>query len=314
MTTDELDRSYRLRRDERAPDGIRRIVEGQLASAREQLEDVEPGWLGESVHATRKHLKRLRAALRLTRDAIAPETYERENGSFRVAGQRLSAGRDSAVIIQTLDELHERFPDALAPEATAALRERLVQERADAYVALDEPEGGREAALGTISDAQARTAGWLFPQDGVEALSPGLKRIYLRGRKRMDRAGDEPTSENLHEARKRVKDLWHAAQILRPAAPKRMKRLADDAHDVADLLGDEHDLAVLRDHVERHPQCFEDEDSKDALVGLIERRRRALRRKALKRGRRLYTRSPKKFIAAIERGWRKRVEPKPLSG
>jgi hypothetical protein len=44
-----------------------------------------------------------------------------------------------------------------------------------------------------------------------------LRRIYRRGRKAMQHAQADPTNENLHEWRKRVKDLWHAEQILRPA-------------------------------------------------------------------------------------------------
>ncbi|MDX6689127.1 MAG: hypothetical protein QOG15_584 [Solirubrobacteraceae bacterium] len=303
----EPDRAYRLRSDEFVPDGIRRIARGQLDSAHEQLHGAGTRGLGEGVHATRKHLKRLRAALRLTRAAIGDATYDRENTAFRMAGRRLSAGRDAAVLVETLDALRSRFAEELAPAATDRLRDALVADHDRALAGLREGGDDVEAALAAVSDARARTPGWTFATDGVEALAPGMGRIYRRGRKRMRAARTEPTTENLHEARKRAKDLWHAAQIMRPAAPKRMKQLAADAHALADLLGDDHDLAVLREYVERHPQHFDDDDRRQALLAVLDRRRAALQRRALERGRRLYERSPKRFVADLERGWRKRA-------
>lgn len=123
----------------------------------------------------------------------------------------------------------------------------------------------------------------------------------------MRAARDEPTAEHLHDARKRVKDLWHAAELLRAAHPKRMKRLARRAHDVSSLLGDHHDLSVLREYAAANPQLFSDMAAREALLDAIDRRRDALARRALKRGRRLYERPPKRFAKQVARGWRKRV-------
>jgi hypothetical protein len=95
-----------------------------------------------------------------------------------------------------------------------------------------------------------------------------------------------------------------------------MKRLSRRAHELSDLLGDDHDLGVLRAYVEVHPQLIEDAAARAALLAVLDRRRDELRRRALKRGRRLHKRSPKRFIASVERGWRKRAaaHPKPLAG
>jgi CHAD domain-containing protein len=83
--------------------------------------------LDEAVHDTRKRLKRLRAALRLERSAIGDETYRRENAAFRDLGKRLSAPRDAMVLIETLDELTDRFRDELPPDMTGPLRARFEQ-------------------------------------------------------------------------------------------------------------------------------------------------------------------------------------------
>jgi CHAD domain-containing protein len=313
--SDEPDRTYRLHADEYVPDGIRRIARGQLLDAHDALSGGSTRTLGDAVHETRKRLKRLRASVRLTRDAIGEQTYERENTVFRETAQRLAAGRDAQVLLETLDDLRERFADELAPDATAALRARLQDEREHAVAATHHDDAGIAAVLGALEEADARTPTWSFACDGFDALSPGLRRIYRRGRKRMRAARKDPSPESLHEWRKRVKDLWHATQIVRAAQPERLRLVSARAHDLADLLGDAHDLSMLRDYVETHPQCF-DAASRRGLLAVIDRREDTLRHKALKRGRRLYKRKPKRFVGAIERGWSERASahPRPLAG
>jgi CHAD domain-containing protein len=132
----------------------------------------------------------------------------------------------------------------------------------------------------------------------------------------MRAAADEPSDERLHEWRKRAKDFWHSVQILRPAAPKRMKKLANRAHRLSDLLGDDHDLALLRAQVEQAGGSFEREASRAALLAVIDRRRLSLQSDAFKLGAKIYEASPKRFGRSVERGWRKRAatHPQPVAG
>jgi CHAD domain-containing protein len=318
LTASEPDpeRTFRLRTGERVPDGIRRIARGQLHDARDELDGAPSRRLGTAVHATRKRLKRLRACVRLSRDAIGEPTYRSENATMRTAARRISAPRDAEVLLETLDALTERFADELPKRATATLRHQLADERKAAAASLEAQDGAITATLVTIDDLLARTPAWTFERDGFDALAPGLDRIYRRGRTAMRAARDEPTAENLHEWRKRVKDLWHASEIVRPARPKRLKQVARRAHTLSSLLGDHHDLHVLRAYVASHPQCFDDETARQALLAVIDRRSRRLGEKALARGRKLYAEKPKRFVREIERGWRKRAAdaPKPPAG
>jgi CHAD domain-containing protein len=306
-SSDDQSREHRLHDGEFVPDGIRRIARGQLDDAVEELEGASDRELGEAVHETRKRLKRLRTCLRLTRPALGEDLYDSENAAFRETGHRLSGARDARVLLETLDKLSDRFGDELSPAATDRLRARLEEEHDQAVESLRADGRTVGAVLAELRTARQRTTGWTFDSHEFEALAPGLRRIYGRGRRRMRAAAAEPTTENLHEWRKRVKDLWHASQIVRPAAPKRMKRLAKRAHRLSDLLGDDHDLAVLRGQVKEHHERFEDDASRDALVAIIDRRRTALQNEALELGGKLYKRSPKRFVRSIERRWRKRA-------
>ena len=310
------ERAYRLRTDEHVPDGIRRIARGQLLDARDDLDGTPTRKLPKAVHETRKRIKRLRASVRLSRSAIGEETYERENTALRMAARRISAPRDAQVLLETLDELTERFADELAPDTTARLRTRLDDERTAATAALGDGNGAIAATRATLEDVLARTPTWTFARDDFDALSPGLRRTYRRGRRALRAARNDPSAENLHAWRKRVKDLWYVTEIVRAARPKALKRVARRAHGLSSVLGDHHDLHVLRAYVESHPQCFTEESSRQALLAVIDRRAARLCEKALARGRKLYTRKPKRFVREIERGWRKRAvaAPKPTAG
>jgi CHAD domain-containing protein len=304
-------RAYRLARTEFVPDGMRRIARGQLDLCIEGLERQPNRKLDESVHDTRKRLKRLRASLRLQRAAIGDDTYRRENVALRDTGRKLSAPRDAAVLVETLDDLTRRFSDELPAQDVAPLRERLESAHEQAVTELADDEATIARVRAELEDARTRSAAWTYDVGTFEALRPGLERIYRRGRKRMRAAAAETTDESLHEWRKRSKDLWHALQIVRPASPKRLKRLAKQAHDLSDLLGDDHDLAVLRGHVERRRGAW-----RTALLAVIDRRRAALQHDAFQLGAKVYERSPKRFARSIERRWRKRAgtRPRPVAG
>lgn len=302
------ERTFRLRRDETVSDGIRRAARGRLADSSAALATASgEDELAAAVHHTRKSVKRVRGALRLARDAIGDETYRQENDALRAVARSLAGARDAQVMTETLAALERCFPDELAAETTQRLRERLDDERVRETATLAVDDDLAVATRQSLEDARARSAGWSFERDGFDALAPGLKRVYRHGRKRMRAACDEPSAENLHDTRKRVKDLWHAAELLRPADPKRMKRLAKDAHALASLLGDRHDLDVLRDYAEANPQLFAAMSDREALLAAIDRRAEPLQRRALKAGRKLYERSPKRFVKDVARGWDKRV-------
>jgi CHAD domain-containing protein len=299
----DSERAFCLYNDEAIPDGIRRIARGQLDQAHDELAAGPKRKLAIAAHDTRKGFKRLRATVRLARGALGEETYRRENIAFRNAGRRLAGVRDASVLIETLDALEKACGGDLPVHTTTKLRAQLKDERKRALVSLTANDALVAEVVDEIDGARARTAAWTFDARGFAALEPGLLRIYRRGRSAMRRALEEPTDENLHQWRKRVKDLWHAEQILRPASSKTMKKLAKRTHGLADLLGDDHDLAELRDHVVAHGGCFDDRAAQMALTAVIDRRRKALQDEAFALGPKVYRQSPGQFAKANRRAF-----------
>jgi CHAD domain-containing protein len=293
-------RRFRLRDGERVPEGLRRIACGQLDLSIERLEGVSGEPLGVAVHETRKSLKRLRATARLARYELGDEVYRRENAAFRDAGRRLAGARDNQVLLETLDALSERYPDEAPRARFNRYRTTLAGQHAAAQRRLQEGDATGEV-LGELRAARARVATWPIEREGFDGLAPGLRRIYRRGRREYRAAREEPGSERLHELRKRVKDLWYAGQIVRPASPKKMRRIARRAHELSNLIGEDHDLAILAQRASERHDHFDDDAAARDLAKLIERRRDELQREAMGLAKRLFRKKPGKLVRPLEK-------------
>jgi CHAD domain-containing protein len=286
-------RRFRLELSETPKQGIPRVARGELDLTIGLLEAAPNGnGAAEAVHEARKSLKRLRALLRVSRPALDEHHYQLEKVVFRDAGRELSEARDTQVLLQTLDALISRYGDDLPVGTWSRLRDDLATgaQRAQASI------GSYNGVLDVLSNARMRVSNWqLPPEDGRVSLSDGFERIYRRGRHALRRARSEQTAENLHEMRKRSKDLWHAAQLLEPVCPDKMKPLAKEAHRLSDLLGDDHDLSVLLDYARQRPTII-DPTELEMLRAAILLRGQSLRRQALECAAGLYRRKPRQML------------------
>ena len=291
---------FRLAPDEGTADGLRRIARGQIELASDRLQSGDD--VAEAVHEARKSLKRLRAVVRLARDPLGDDIYRSENRAYRDTGRELSAARDAQVLGETLDALTKRYRREIGGDAFAGLREAIDSDAKAAHERIVADAGAVEEVRTGLDAARDRVATWRLPEhEDASMLAPGFERIYKRGRRALKTARQDPSDENLHEMRKRAKDLWHAAQVLRPASPRRMKRLARRAHALSDLLGDDHDLAVLLEAArERYRTLGRGELA--LLRGLVGRRRARLQRAALACGERVYGPKPRVWTRRISKG------------
>jgi CHAD domain-containing protein len=291
-------RAYRLRRREPLGLGVRRVARGRLDCAVERLRDPDLDEV-EAVHEARKDLKKLRSALRLVRPVLGDRVYRRENERYRDAARRLSGARDAQALAETVSVLEDRFEDAPPPGGWKPIVSALTRSDGAGAAELDRL---RERAAAEIEAGRRELETLSLPGDGFEVVGPGLGRAYSRGRSRFAEAVDDPSDERLHEWRKRSKDLWYHLRLLRPAWRPVLEPLADQAHELSDRLGDDHDLVVLTEHLD-DPGIELTAEQREHLEGLIERRRRELQAEAFALGEHLYAEKPKQFARRIGAYW-----------
>ena len=289
---------FRLRNDEPLGKGIARMAHGRIGHALDELGGVSGSAPETAVHEARKDVKKLRALLRLVRSGTTSRARRRENEALRGVGRSLSGVRDADVMLATLAGLEESFPAELPPEVVAPLRAQLEEHRTALAVA------STETTALELTRIRERVRTWTPPGDDFGVVRDGLERAYRRGRHALRAARAEPTAENLHEWRKRVKDHWYNLSVLHDVWPPVMRPLADAAHQLSELLGDANDLAVLLEFASSYGTDPARAERAAALAEVVEPRREQLRAEAFALGERLYAEKPRAFARRMERLWR----------
>ena len=291
--------AFQLKPDESVAKGVRRLARGQIDKALDGLTGRNGTDPEEAVHDARKRFKRVRALIRLARGGLGRKLADREDTRFRDAGRPLSEVRDAGVLVQAFDGLVEGRPESISPVREVLLRRK----REVCRRVLEEGDALAKVAR-TIEEARSDVKRWEVAGDDWDALEGGLERIYRRGRRAFREASEAPTDESLHELRKRVKDLWYVMDILKPIRPGYTEGRGEEAHRLADHLGDDHDLAVLRQALSGSGDMPCDCAAVEVILPLIDRRRAELQRDAFALGRSIYSERPKDFVARLGAYWR----------
>jgi len=297
--------SFEFQSKESVEQGVRRIGSAEIRELIALLGGKRRISRDKLVHEARKGLKKLRALARLVRGAVGERTYRRENRAFRNAGRGLAAARDAAVLVDCFDKLLERYPRGVSADEHQQVRGRLLALRRAA--ARDRGDRGREEALRLVRHAKRHVAKWPVGRNDFAAIEPGLRRIFHQSRRAFHAVLGDRSAENLHEWRKRVKDLWHAAQLIQPIWPDVLTQFGDRAHELADCLGDDHDLAVLRQTIAELSggtgQGKQAGMSAPPQQALIDARRRELQQAAIDLGQRLYGETADAFVQRMRWYW-----------
>jgi CHAD domain-containing protein len=286
---------FRLKLREPLPDGLKRVFREQIDSAL-RLCRHPARQRGVTVHEVRKHLKKLRAAMRLAAGEVGKNQHAREDRCVREIGRLVSDLRDAQVRLQTLIQLRDETAKASGENPFARIEELLSLERESFSAAFD---GWQKQAIPKLERVRERLSKW--PLDGItwKQICGAVEKIYKRGQRGLEKTIKKPVPENFHAWRKRVKDLWYQLRILQPLNRVVLEEMAHDVEVLSELMGREHDLDFLLARLEK-------ESGDEALRGelaqlrrLIRKRGKRLRRNALELGRRFYAEPSKAFAKRI---------------
>ena len=248
-----------------------------------------PPRAAHAVHDVRVSGKRIRAWLRLLRDAMGTQAYRRENAVVRELGQLLCRRRDSEVLLETLDSLARSGSPAFA----AAEVERL-----KLFLHLDAEIVAAEVPF---ADIMTRVREVLFDAHRrVEKLELGhahpertFRRIWKKARDAYRDACDKPDTNRLHEWRKQAKYLRYQLHAVKDVWPRRVLVWSKVLKAQAETLGYDHDLAVLDERLTDGAQRDE-----------IARLRRGVQTQVLKMARGFYHPKPKAVGRRLTRRWK----------
>lgn len=297
--------AYRWKPRKESRSNLRRLARSQLQAAIDEL-NVPFADHADAIHEARLHLKKLRSLVRLVREA-APAACKKENASLRDIARTLSTQRDRQAMIDALGKLvdhaerewgesgrhhdamrgvQSRFRESLHQESDGADFERLVNQVAEQL----------RQAVGRIDD-------WTSEARDDRLVAAGFAASYRRGRKALCAALADPTAENLHEWRKQLKYHRYQLRLFQDAWPAILQAHYEELKRLSDLLGDDHDLVVLRQAIDSGQAAELEKDAIAELHRFIERRRCELQADAIPLGRLLFAEKPQQLTRRFMHYW-----------
>ena len=289
-----------LKPDEKPGAGLRRIAHKRLQKLLRALGACDMG-CDEAIHAARKQVKELRYVLRLARDELGRKAYRRENQALRDGVRPLAQLRDAAVLIDTLSKLIEPSRGRPRSAPLARFRRDLQARRQQARARIRRNKQALAQLVGCLQGSERRIKQWPHRDGSWKIVRSGMRRIYQQGRTAMRAANAAPSNEALHEWRKRTSAVRYALEILRCRQPKKIRNFTQRAHRLTDILGADHDLALLSTAAQQEAGVRSAADSA-LIMSLITERRLALQKRASAIGSKLFSQSGSRFVRELLRG------------
>lgn len=284
---------FHLKKTEPLDEDVRRVCREHLDEALKRLrKSRHPA----AIHGVRKEIKKLRALLRLVQGGISRGDFRKTENALCRAADRLAASRDARVMLQAFEQVAAGKATRRFPKIWKALQKNRGREarrfREDDSIA---------EAKKNLRKTDRRWAGLKIKLFGWAAIEPGLRESVHRVRQTCELARRQPSAEHFHEWRKQVKNFWHQLRLLCPAWPAAARGLIVRLEHLAELLGKEHDLSLLKKFIQDHGADEAGETA--ALDRMIEASQKKLRAAALKLGARLYAETSAVICQGLGNYW-----------
>lgn len=288
--------SYKFETTESIQKNLRSVATEELDGCLQALETMD---IHEAVHDIRKRLKKLRALARLLRDEMGEENYKSINIYFRDLGQELSPIRDLTAHMETMEAIRARYGKYVYVRFFNNINRELEKERDKMEAALRK-EKFFDHIRKKLEKARNELVDWPVNANDILVILPSIKRVYKRGRKALKNSSKNPGKEIFHEWRKRVKYLWYQVLLLQDLWPDLFSTWESEIHELANYLGVDHDLMVLRDKLKDTGLNLKDEAQQEMLHALIGEYSHQLRTQAWVKGELIYSEKPKHFVKRMQ--------------
>lgn len=295
---------YRIRPDRPLLAEVRLVARQELDKAIETLE-ARPDGLHEAIHAARKKFKRLRNLYRLFASGDKP-FQKAENARLRDAARSLSRMRDATALIETVQHLSNHTLTEDEAETLSAARAVLALRRDEIAETESDLEAKVAAAVAECRSGIEALEGLSLPSKTGHAarlMAKGWRKGLDEARKSLEICKGESHGEAFHDLRKAAQAYWMNLSLLRDLWPSAFDAKRQDAKQLVDLLGHEHDLTVLTTLIDQEPETFGDGEGLSFLLAIIIRRQQDLRREALDLADQVFADPAKSEAGIIEALW-----------
>ena len=253
-----------------------------------------------AIHRVRRELKRVRAVLELVRAGTRRKDLRRWRRELEHCSGELADARDARARLQSLSLLPPPARSGISARSWNALTRHLRKALETHTRALNRGRQSRAVRrrlgelLGEFRSIGPSIHGW-------KAFTAAIRDAYRHSRSALKRLAEDPSARRRHRWRVRVKRLSYALALIRPAESPALAGWASGLELLAERLGEEHDLLLLRKFICGRPGRWMPRAQRDRCLRVLGHRRRELAAAALRLGGRLFLLPSSGFAAAVER-------------
>ncbi|QDU08924.1 CHAD domain-containing protein [Gimesia aquarii] len=292
---------YQFKQEESLASGVQRIAQEQLSQAICELQNPKRD-RHQAIHEVRKQFKKLRGLIRLVCSGLGDD-FSRLNIWYSAAGRRLSRVRDAESMLESLKKLSKRFSDSGHEALFSEFERKLLIRRQNIVEEWIDLDRELEKLSEQLEEARDSVGNWKIEGAVEKIISHGLKQTYQQGAKALKKIHRHPNDELLHDCRKASKNhLYHMRLIVDFWQPVISARIVE-LDRLNDLLGDDHDLAVMTQLVQNEERVLETSTDIDLLLKMIKQQREELQSAAFEIADRVYAEKPKAFARRMRTYW-----------
>jgi CHAD domain-containing protein len=204
-------------------------------------------------------------------------------------------------MIETAAKLEAYEPAVGAGPVGAAIKARLEEECAGAEKRLK--GGAISRARKLLVEARKAFAGLTLEDDDFAVIAKTLESDYRKARRGFATAYRLGEDEAFHDWRKHVRRHWRQLVLVAPSWSKALRPQVALARDLAEILGEDHDLSVLADRVRADAKQLGPAPQVRAYLELCRRGQAELRSLAEPLAARLLAEKPSSLAARLTAYW-----------
>ncbi len=248
-----------------------------------------------AIHRGRRRLKRARSLMAVLKPLFGDAAYREHVRTLKRAGKALSEARDADVMLERAKSLI----DAAEPDTASACR-AVVQGLTDLAGSAHKATQPFRDIIADLDRVMAAADALPTPLDPFGLVVDALVEAYRAGRRDLKRVLAGADDDEFHDWRKRVKHRWHLTMILLDDTDATRAGIAAELDRMAEALGADRDFALLQARLTGQPGLAGGRTEATAVLRLIKKERKTLRRRAMKLADRLYGARTRDFQAALK--------------
>jgi CHAD domain-containing protein len=253
--------SYHINLDKKSEHQIQKAFDFQLKKVLKLLRNKKITE-EKKIHGLRKRFKKIRAFLKLIKyDLKDKNLYKTENNYYKDAAKRFSNARDNVVLHQTFHKIVKKY-DLDQNEKPHTLKNLPLSNNSKEFISLKKEIEQKRKKLSVFKLKKKE-----------KPFKTGLKKSYKKLLKKRKKAYTSFSDSDFHEWRKAVKNYMYQMELFHKVLPKKLNKKLKKLKKLADILGFDHDISVLKESFYQH-------DKKHFMIHYLEKEQKSLRKKA----------------------------------